>query len=301
MEVKYNGKIYKSVNSLSKATGMSRGYLAKCLKKNMSIEEILSNYHSRSFEYNGVTYKSTQEFIKLNNLDEARFNRVYARCNRDIATTMEMYDMPTKKGIRFEYGGLHFESQSEACKTLEIDPHTLMLAKKKFGNIQDAIDYVLAHKRNTHARKVEYNGKVYNNLKELCDDLGLKYNSLISRRYNMQEDDIAKVIEEELAASKRLKVDVLGETYKSQREMCRKLNISYNSYFGHRRKGLSMDEAVAKAKHRIIYDGVEYKSVKELSVATGLSYHALIYQLNEKKETPEAAIAYLRKKAEAVT
>ncbi len=301
MKVEYNGKIYTSINSLAKDLGMSRERIAKCLKKNMSIEEILSNYHSRSFEYNGVTYKSKQEFIRLNNLDEAQFNRVYTKCHRDIAATMEMYDMPTKKGNRFDYKGLHFESQSEACKTLEIDPHTLMLAKKKFGNIQDAIDYVLAHKRNTHARQVEYNGKVYSNLKELCAELGLKYNSLISRRYNMQEDDIAKVIEEELAASKRLKVDVLGETYKSQREMCRKLNISYNSYFGHRRKGLSMDEAAAKAKRRIIYNGVAYKNVKELSVATGLSYHALIYQLNEKKETPEAAIAYLRKKAEAVT
>lgn len=301
MKVEYNGKIYTSINSLAKDLGMSRERIAKCLKKNMSIEEILSSYHSRSFEYNGVTYKSKQEFIRRNNLDEAQFNRVYTKCHRNIAATMEMYDMPTKKGNRFDYRGLHFESQSEACKTLEIDPHTLMQAKKRFGNIQDALDYVLAHKRNTHARKVEYNGKVYNNLKELCADLGLRYNSLISRRYNMHEDDIAKVIEEELAASKRLKVDVLGETYKSQREMCRKLNISYNSYFGHRRKGLSMAEAIAKSKHRIIYDGVEYKSVKELSVATGLSYHALIYQLHEKKETPEAAIAYLRKKAEAVT
>lgn len=301
MEVKYNGKIYTSVNSLAKDLGMSRERIAKCLKKNMSIEEILSNYHSRSFEYNGVTYKSKQDFIRRNNLDEAKFNRVYTKCHGDIATTMEMYDMPTKKGNRFDYRGLQFESQSEACKTLELDPHSVVLAKKKFGNIQDALDYVIAHKRNTHARQVEYNGKVYSNLKELCADLGLKYNSLVSRRYSMKEDDIAKVIDEELAVSERLKVNVLGETYKSQREMCRKLNISYNSYFGHRRKGLSMDEAAAKAKRRIIYNGVAYKNVKELAVTTGLSYHALIYQLNEKKETPEAAIAYLRKKAEAVT
>lgn len=297
MEVEYNGKIYTSINSLSKDTGVNRARLTEVIKSGQDVTELIENYKCRDFDYLGEHYNNVTDFIRKNNLDECKFYRVYYKCGRSVEKTMLNYEMDTSKGIKFEYNGKYYSSQRAACADLGLDPHSVMNARKKYDTIQEALDHVIEHKRRSYRREVTYNGVTYNNLKELCEVLKIPYNSLVLIRH-IHKYDVETAVNYMLNEYQKTAVTIDGTRYKSQRDMCKQLLISYTSFNRLKREGYTVEEAAALAKRYIEYKGKIYYSLAALAEDTGVGYCALTYRVKDKGESIEEAMEYLLNKGE---
>lgn len=237
MEVIYNGKIYTSINSLWKDTGVNRERLKNDIDRGIPIEDIVANYRKNSFEFEGVNYKNLKDFIKRKELSEHRFTYIYYKCNCDIAKAVEQYN-----SMVIEYNGVKYGSHSELCDALGISEQTFSKAFRKFGNIDDTVEYVLKNKRNARKRKIAYNGKEYRNIKELCIDLDIKYDTFINKRRALNTDSIEAVVAAIPMGTREVTVE--GQKFKNQLELCKHYGVPYYTYLGRRRQGATIEEAL---------------------------------------------------------
>lgn len=237
MEVIYNGKIYTSINSLWRDTGVSKKKLRNGINSGIPVEDIVANYKKNSFEFEGICYKSLKDFIKRNEIIESMFMYIYYKCNRDIAKAVEQYNNKV-----VEYNGVKYRSHSELCTALGLSEQTFSKVFRKLGNIDGTVEYILKNKHNVRKRKITYNGKEYKNIKELCIELGIKYDTFINRRRRLNTDSIEAVVN---AVTKGIReVTVEGCKFKTQIEMCKHYGVPYYTYLGRRNKGATIEEAL---------------------------------------------------------
>ncbi len=245
MEVVYNGKTYTSINSLWRDTGVSKEKLRNGINSGISVEDIVANYKKNSFEFEGIYYKSLKDFMRRNEIIESMFMYIYYKCNHDIVKAVEQYNNKV-----VEYKGVKYRSHSELCNALELSEQTFSKAFRKFGNIDDTVEYILKNKRNARKRKITYKEKEYRNIKELCIDLGIKYDTFINRRRRLNTDSIEAVVNAITLGIRE--VTVGGYKFKNQKEMCKHYGVPYYTYLGRRNKGATIEEALKnKNNHHV--------------------------------------------------
>ena len=139
-------------------------------------ELLLAHYQTtRSFEYNGVLYKSVSDCCKTLQLS---FSAVNSYKNRHQISYQEAIDIDTKKENTnnddfnyrnkkgFNYNGVEYENVSECCNKLGLIYKNVTMYKKRHHiSYQEAIDYY------TNKEGFVYEGIQYNSIAECCKKL----------------------------------------------------------------------------------------------------------------------------------
>lgn len=88
--------------------------------------------------------------------------------------------------------------------------------------------------------EIEYQGVLYSSEKQMCESIGLRYETYGDRKYKGWSF-------EECINGRDKKCNVItynGITYNSERVMCETLGVSYNNYSGRKYKGWTLEECI---------------------------------------------------------
>lgn len=136
-------------------------------------------------------------------------------------------------------------------------------------------------------KKVEFEGKIYSSLKELCSVYKVNYNSAISlmsrRGYTLEEAIYGRVNN----------YIYKGVEYKNLKELCVKLNLSYPKVLYRINTGKNIEEAIENINVRknnskeIEYEGKKFKSIKDLCEYKEVPYRLYIQRKKRGKNLEE--------------
>ncbi len=189
--------------------------------------------------------------------------------------------------------GNHYHSISEMCRTYNIRPDNFCQRRKRGWTLEET----LTGKRHTQVQ--DHLGNTFEDINAMCEHYGVKRSTYSQRIRN------GATIEQALSATRHSTgeriglptVDHLGNSYPSQRAMCRQYDIKVAAFRARLRNGFSLEEALTapRGHHRERTaekvedpEGNRYPSVKKMCAAHGVNQGTYYSRLNKGMSQAEA-------------
>lgn len=291
--IQYNGKQYSSIKELSKDININYATILSRMNDGKSIDEIIAmgndNPELIKVTYKGKSYNSLTEISNDLNLNYAT---LLSRIQRGYSIEDAIEKEIQKSAIKIEYNGQIYDSISALAKKFGIKQQTLnsRIFKQK-RTVEEAIAMGPAN-ASRRGKRIFYNNKEYNSIKELTDDLGLQYNLIKTRLAR------GKSIEEAITMGEGKdyqKIEYNGKIYESRVALAKEFNIPVGTLEARLRQGKTIETAI-KLGHgkkgiygkRITYNGKEYDSISQLAKAVDINYYTLRSRLYLGKTVEEA-------------
>lgn len=320
----YNGKVYKSINTLSEATGINRRTLTKLLEEtNGNAEEAVDIYRKKEkvYEYNGIEYKTKKELAKaLTKKLGIEIGTVYKYlklADDDIELAIKLY---YEEHTYFREGEKRYATQQELATELNITVSTLVkYIEQNNGDIKAAVEYIRTEQKNTET--YFFGGKEYPSLNQLAHATGLNTTTLrrIIKQFNGDIDSAVKDFKERHSG-----YILDGKIFTSQRGLAKVLGVSLttlstliNKFDGDMEAVKAEVEKIKEKKQELkekkerkqeaskevkvyIYKGEEFDSIRALSIHIGMPETTLGRIVNRAKsnDLEEEITEYYKKQIE---
>lgn len=200
-KIKYKGIEYSSIKSLCETYKVSYAMVSQRLKNGFTIEdaiEIPLKKHRNGIPviYKGVQYQSIRSLAHSKNIP---YHVVQMRIKKgiDIETAI---DTPVGElmGNQIEFKGKLYPSFSNLCKTYNISSSIALSRLNMNWSLEKTLTTPVRKTKNKFIPELIYNGKKYNSLKELCDDVGADYQNTLNRLHR------GKNLKESIETPKRI-------------------------------------------------------------------------------------------------
>ena len=149
---------------------------------------------------------------------------------------------------------------------------------------------------NKSNNEIKINGHIYSSYREVCQNLGLNYNTLAvaRRRKNMSWEEI--ILEYYQKGSPR-QILYRGVTYQSAVQLCECYNVTYSVFILTKNNlGLTAQETMDyMLSRKVLIDGVYYNSYTEACNCLNISYNSVVkYHARHKELSTEEVILYFK-------
>ena len=179
------------------------------------------------------------------------------------------------------FQGMEYESEKDLAEAFG-NEFCVYKQRLSYGWTQEeALGIIPRKKPEVPVHKITYNGREYGSERELADAYGVKYAKYKRRlRYGWTREEALEIVCKK--DSEDLKEPILydGEIYNSERALAEAYGITYTAYRNRILYGWTQEEAlgiVSKKKlgdseEKVLYEGREYESERELAQAYGVRY-----------------------------
>ena len=192
--IEYEGKIFNSIKELSIEYGIKYSLLERRLNKGLSVKEAIENekcYFKKrisskciAVELNGIKYDSISDFARKNNLP---YEAVIARFRKGLTPEEVLnYKRECNFSKQVEYNGEIYSSRLEFAKKFNIPYHRVssgLNAGHSPEQIIEAAKISPIDGRRNPKLPIEFNGKIYETLKELAEDYNMDFDSFRHKVY----------------------------------------------------------------------------------------------------------------------
>lgn len=290
------GVEYDSVLQMCMCNKISVEFCCERLLCNETIEDIILEHRAgRTIMYKGKLYSSLGMLCREKNMNE---NLVRSRIYKGMSVE-DAVDMTVRGYIKIEYNGVTYKSKAELCRRFGCDYQKFI--KLTVNGVSTAEAIKLSNRKDGSIRQytrfnLEYNGKKYNTVKELCNEYGVERHYLIKRLKS------GMTLEQIIGGGDKRKKSVTynGKDYDSLADLLDEYGVSRATYNYRINRGESLSEALQAAKNsarKVIYNNNVYNSLKELCDAYNIKYvnfrSALTYKRKIGMSTEEAIDDYM--------
>lgn len=313
-EIEYNGKRYSSKYELYTSTGLSYGAVDGRLRKGFSLDDALNTtLESNKVIFDGVEYETRKELANKHGISrqllDFRLKQGYSleeALSSDFKRISKLKESE-RKGIL--YRGVRYPTKTDLAQSVGLPLNTLVSRVRLGYTLEQALDPDFSTKyakkrgrptknrgqgveiksRDVKSRKIEFDGVVYASRKELAEAYGIKpYNlkNRLERGWTLE-----KALEIEMQPRH---IQLNGVSYDSFRELERVLGLGLNVLRNRLRRGYTLEEATdptfgeSMRGRRVVYDGVEYKSLSDFCRKLDLPYSRVYKLTREGKSISEA-------------
>lgn len=181
-KVVYNGKVYTSKKECYKSFGVSKDLVRKLMKEGYDFcdaMDIILDRKNRIKELyiNGVVYKSVHDCCKSLKLDQSKVSN-FSRDN-NLSIEDAVLEFLGRKRSSIVYNDKTYKSIRQLCE--DYDVSIFSFYNSYSGSVSERMNALL---RDKSIRECEYDGVIYNNLKECCNVLGVVYGSVCAYKSN---------------------------------------------------------------------------------------------------------------------
>lgn len=290
------GVEYDSVLQMCMYNKISVEFCCERMLCNETIEDILLKHRAgRTTMYKGKLYSSISMLCRERNINEYLVrSRVYNGMSIEDAI-----DDAASAYTSIEYNGVTYKSKAELCRRFGCGYPKFIKLTASGVDITEAIKLSTIKEDNTkqYTRfNLEYNGKRYNTVKELCDEYGIERHYLVKRlKLGMTLDQIIE------SRDKRKKmVTYNGKEYDALSDLLDEYGVSLATYHYRINRGASLSEALQAGKNSarsVTYNNTVYSSLRELCEVYNIKYvnfrSALTYKRKLGMSTEEAIDDYM--------
>lgn len=139
------------------------------------------------------------------------------------------------------------------------------------------------------ANKIEFNGKIYNSVKELAERHDINYGTLKYRLSQKMPLEEALKQDRKQHTNKSENITYKGKKYHSYKELADDLNVKYELLIARLNAGHSLKNAITGDIHEyIIFEGEKFTSYSELAKKKGVNYKTLMSRLDKGLELKDA-------------
>ena len=263
---------------------------------NETIEDIILEHRAgRTIMYKGKLYSSLGMLCREKNISE---NLVRSRIYKGMSVE-DAVDMKVRGYIEIEYNGVTYKSKAEICRRFGCDYQKFIKLTVNGVSIAEAIK--LSNRKDGSIRQytrfnLEYNGKKYNTVKELCDEYG------VERHYLIKRLKLGMTLEQIIGCGDKRKKSVTynGKDYDSLADLLDEYGVSRATYNYRINRGASLSEALQTGKNSarsVTYNNTVYASLRELCEVYNIKYvnfrSALTYKRKLGMSTEEAIDDYM--------
>lgn len=156
---------------------------------------------------------------------------------------------------------------------------------------------------------IQYRGKTYKSIAELCDEVGVNADTVYSRKAKTKEGLIAIIdnLSQSTRAMKGREFTFRGETYSTISQACKAFGVSQSSMLQiQRRTGKDEEEAIeylianTKPRETFVFQGKTYNSVRMACAEWDISSRKVYNRKNKTGQSTEEALEYLLGKGEGI-
>lgn len=290
------GVEYDSVLQMCMCNKISVEFCCERLLCNETIEDIILEHRAgRTIMYKGKLYSSLGMLCREKNISE---NLVRSRIYKGMSVE-DAVDMKVRGYIEIEYNGVTYKSKAEICRRFGCDYQKFIKLTVNGVSIAEAIK--LSNRKDGSIRQytrfnLEYNGKKYNTVKELCDEYG------VERHYLIKRLKLGMTLEQIIGCGDKRKKSVTynGKDYDSLADLLDEYGVSRATYNYRINRGASLSEALQTGKNSarsVTYNNTVYASLRELCEVYNIKYvnfrSALTYKRKLGMSTEEAIDDYM--------
>lgn len=302
----YNGVEYRSLSDACRVAGVPISTAKVRLDKGMSVDEALhkGNY-GNAVTVHGKFFSSLQEVLDYYGINRSTLlSRMSKGLSLEEALTYTKYSgIGIRKTIEKEkivIDGKVFYGKQEVCDFYGIGMRTLYRRLNDGLSIEEAVQSAKYHKSNS----LEYAGKRFNSLKDLCDFYGKNYNSV-----SISVRDKGLSIEEALAKAPNTdslgfyEVEIGGNKFRSLNEAIKYYGVNKSTFRKRLEKGYTYEEALGlvdvkdRRCRELVVNGHTFKSCKDACIYYGVSMSSIrSYSKRKGCSLEEALIRFINKR-----
>lgn len=283
-KLEHNGVVYKSVRELADDIGMSYGTLRSRLQMGWSVQDAVErDVRKFGIEYDGKVYDSVAKLANSVGLDKSV---VESRLRAGWTLDEAIHGRERKKVM---YKGVEYNSVKDLCRIHGLNYGVVGNRIRNGWSLDDAVE--TEEGRGRLADSVDYDGKTYTSIAELCRELNLPYSSVCSDY--KQGLTIAEIVEKR-SKSMDTSIEYRGVWYKSLSALCRELGLTYATVQGRLSKGWTIEQAVetkvlkAKLVGPVTVYGKTFKSVVRACKYAGVGSMTVEQRVSDGMSLQEA-------------
>ena len=182
--VEYKGVTYPSLKDLCTKLDVSYAMVTQRIKKGMSLEDAVekplkTHRNGKPVVYKGIEYPSLRQLSKEKGIPY-HVAQMRVKKGMDIEQAI---DTPVGglMGNQISFFGKDYNSFAKLCKDYHIPP-AIALSRLNMGwSLEKTLFTPVRKTKNKYIPDLSYNGKNYETLKELCDDVGADYQNTLNR------------------------------------------------------------------------------------------------------------------------
>ena len=315
------GNIYSSIADMCRFYKLTPDAYKQRIKSGWSIERALTEPTDRYSckDHLGNAFSSEKEMCKFHNID---YKMYFAR-TRNMGWSVERaLTESCRDDSIYDFNGRKFKNVTEMCEFYKISATCYKKRIKNGWSVKDALT-IASGKRNhkiyhkgASKQSTDHLGNDYISFVDMCNHYDISANTVYARLKKgwILEDALTKPLgfhrnDESIKRYKKRNTltntpctDHIGTSFDSRIDMCNHYGITLKMYSGRMGRGWSLEETLTTGlrKNRIKrktspaarqccdYNGIIYKSLKDMANAYGLSSSLLDSRLRRGWSLEEA-------------
>lgn len=257
----YNGKMYKNLMEICKTVGVDYPKVHYLFKtKGIPLEKAIPALLTDSTDlllpdkhyYNGKGYRSVHALCRDLGIHMQLVSRyMHSGLTLEEAVNKTVTDKNKREEKTVTYEGKEYVSLKSLCKDLGLNHRKAhYLVKTKGIPLEKVISALLTDNTDSLLpNKHYYNGKGYPSLSLLCKDLGI-HRQLVTKYVQSGltlEEAVDKTVADKIKREGKT-LTYRGKEYPSLYALCSSLDIGNPQVTRHMKSGLTLEEAIEKAK-----------------------------------------------------
>ncbi len=238
----------------------------------------------KEIEYKGIKYSSIKKACEALGLPHTTI-RKRIRTGWTIEKALSIPVITRDSNTTVVYNEKEYSSKKQLCNELGVNYDAVIKRMSDYGySLEDAVTKNIKGK---NERIVEYNGKTYASISDLCKKYGIKKHIIYSRMSKGMtlEEAMSKPIKE-----RNYELEYKGKKYSCLKDLCKKIGAPYSLVCRRVNDGWSLEDALnTPVRHEIEYRGKKYPSIKALCMENDVDC-TVVYSRLEAGWTLERAL-----------
>ena len=307
----YEGNEFANVKEMCEHYGVAVSTFYSKLNCGYSLYEILNKVTTPYIDHEGNEFKSLREMCRYWGMTTSTYYN-------KKKTGKSMSEIFKESSIIVDKYGNRFKNPAEFCRYYKLRQSTYSYYVNTKNMTTDEIvelielkiqrkhklKSVVKNNYNILGTPIEFDGKYFLSISELCRTYNIKTNTFYKRRergFTFAECIFGRDKEEKYVPEPHRVYDHLGNVFHSEIEMCDYHNISFGTYRCRKNKGWNIERCLSpnrqyKDSHgnQIFYLGKNYESTKSLCNAFNINYNSFQrYKSYNKLDTKTALDKYI--------
>lgn len=194
--------------------------------------------------------------------------------------------------------GNTFKSIKTFCSCKHISEQTYYKLKEKGYSDSEICDFIEDRdskklKRSFVGNDVEFEGKIFHSVRDLCSYYGIRENTYYRRKERgFSKEECVHGKKKKIPNSRTRTRDTIqfnGMVFQDKTKLCKYYNVSYNTFRARQSKGLSIDESLF-GEYKYNINGYKFRTYKEIANFYSISINTFRFYKSIRKMSLEEAV-----------